>query len=111
MLVGVVRTGKGWASGDMGQWRVLPWTPHPGTLNVEVGEEAVAEFMARVSTWSPYKGHDHPYRMGILAGVEVAVTDSGIEPAQVEVVAPVRLRDLPLEDGDTVTILLRDEGE
>ena len=111
MVTGVVSTGKGWASRDMGPWQFLPWKPHPGTLNVEIGDDNVAEFLSKVRHWSYYNNRKYPYRLGKLNGVDVAVTDSGVRPGGIEVVAPVRLRDLPLNDGDTVTIMLDDEVE
>jgi hypothetical protein len=106
ILTGTVRTGKGWASADMSPWRQLPFAPHPGTLNVDIGRENVRAFMTTVRETTHYKGRVYPYRMGTLNGLPVAVTNSGLEPNQVEVVCGSRLRDLPLVDGDTVHILL-----
>jgi hypothetical protein len=106
ILTGLVKTGKGWASADMSPWNSLPFTAHPGTLNVDIGRENVRAFMSTVRDTKEYLGRIYPYRMGTLNGIPVAVTNSGIEPDQVEVVCGVRLRDLPLADGDTVHILL-----
>jgi CTP-dependent riboflavin kinase len=44
--------------------------------------------------------------MGTLRGVPVAVTDSETRRDEVEVIAPIRLRSLPLHNGDTVEIVL-----
>lgn len=107
-LTGVVRSGIGMASQDMGPWVGLPFVPYPGTLNVELGEDVVDEFLRTVTTCAHYRRRWYPYRMGTLNGVPVAVTDSQTEFGQVEVIAPVRLRDLPLSNGETVTILLED---
>ncbi len=111
MLKGTVTTGKGWHSKHMEHWHVLPFAAFPGTLNVEVGEDQVAVMLEGASLGADAEGRRFPYRMGTLNGIEVAVTDSGAVPSEVEVLAAVRLRDLPLDDGDTVTIILSDAVE
>jgi len=108
-LTGTVRSGIGRASADMGPWVRLPFEPYPGTLNVEIGEETVEAFLGTVTTCAHYRRRWYPYRFGTIGSVPVAVTDSQTEFGQVEVIAPVRLRDLPLQDGDTVTIVLAAE--
>jgi CTP-dependent riboflavin kinase len=108
-LTGIVRTGLGRAAADMGPWVDLPFDSYPGTLNVELGEETVEAFLRTVIRCAHYRRRWYPYRFGSIGSVPVAVTDSQTEFSQVEVIAPVRLRDLPLEDGDTVTIVLAAE--
>ena len=111
ILEGQVTTGLGWHKNNMGPWKVLPFKAYPGTLNVEVGKRRVQKFVATTTRRAESKVRSNPYRMGSLNGITVAVTDSDTEPDQIEVIAPVRLRDLPLRDGDTVSIMICDEVE
>lgn len=105
-IAGVVTAGVGWHANHMEQWSELPFDPFPGTLNVEVGSD-VAE---RLRLFMPHELHWNnrrwPYIFGSLSGVRVAVTESRARPSEVEVLAAVRLRDLPLHNGDRITIFL-----
>jgi CTP-dependent riboflavin kinase len=111
LLEGTVVTGFGWHRHNMGPWRSLPFSAYPGTLNVKVGYDQVAKFLDEVTDWVEHDGRSHPYRLGTLHGCTVAVTDSLTRRDEVEVIAPRRLRDIPLNDGDTVTIVLSDAVE
>jgi CTP-dependent riboflavin kinase len=110
-LTGKVVKGFGWHRHNMEPWEALPFKAYSGTLNVKVGTQQVTEFLDGVTGWIEHEGRFHPYRMGTLRGIPVAVTDSATKPAEVEVLAPIRLRDLPLRDGDEVTIVLDGEVE
>ena len=81
---------------------------YPGTLNVIVGKSQVAKMLSGAHLFTYVDGVKAPYRMGTLNGIEVAVCASGVEPSQVELVAAVRLRNIPLSDDDTVIIILDD---
>jgi len=111
ILTGEVVSGFGWHKKNMGPWSALPFRAYPGTLNLKVGQEAVEGFMREKSEWFEHKNCWYFYRTGTLNGTPVAVTDSGTSFGQVEVFAAVRLRSLPLVDGDTVTILLNGDVE
>jgi CTP-dependent riboflavin kinase len=105
-LTGKVVKGMGWHRHNMQPWKALPFDAYSGTLNVKVGKKQVTEFLDGVTDWVHYEGRWHPYRMGTLRGVQVAVTDSKTRRDEVEVIAPIRLRSLPLFNGDTVEIVL-----
>jgi CTP-dependent riboflavin kinase len=105
-LTGKVVKGMGWHRHNMEPWEALPFDAYSGTLNVKVGKKQVTEFLDGVTDWIEHEGRWHPYRMGTLRGVAVAVTDSKTRRDEVEVIAPIRLRSLPLFNGDTVEIVL-----
>jgi CTP-dependent riboflavin kinase len=105
-LTGTVVAGFGWHKNNMQPWRRLPFKPYPGTLNVKVGKKHAKEFMESVETWIEHNGRWYPYRLGTIAGVPVAVTNSESKSDEVEVLAAIRLRNLPLSDGDIVSIAL-----
>jgi CTP-dependent riboflavin kinase len=75
---------------------------------VRVGKSQVAKMLSGAHLFTYVEGTKALYRMGTLNGIEVAVCGSGVAPHQVELVAAVRLRKLPLSDGDTVIIILDD---
>lgn len=105
MLTGTVVSGEGWHSHNMKHWAVLPFEPFPGTLNVFVGEDAVEEMLKRSSGSVIRNRVAYRYWFGSVGEVDVAVTwNVGCAPGVLELVAPVRLRDLPLEDGDTIVV-------
>jgi CTP-dependent riboflavin kinase len=110
-LTGKVVKGMGWHRHNMQPWKALPFAAYSGTLNVKVGRKQVTQFLEGVTDWIEHDGRWHPYRMGTLRGVPVAVTDSETRRDEVEVIAPIRLRSLPLRDHDIVTIVLDDEVE
>jgi len=99
-------SGYGWHSEHMEHWECLPFKAYPGTLNVKVGRSQVKKMLLGAHLCTYVEGVEAPYRMGTLNGIEVAVATSGVAPTQVELVAAVRLRDLPLFDDDIVTIIL-----
>jgi CTP-dependent riboflavin kinase len=92
----------------MEHWECLFFKAYPGTLNVIVGKSQVAKMLSGAHLFTYVDGVKAPYRMGTLNGIEVAVCASGVEPSQVELVAAVRLRNIPLSDDDTVIIILDD---
>jgi CTP-dependent riboflavin kinase len=105
MLKGTVVSGEGWHSKHMEHWDVLPFAAFPGTLNVAVGNDAVEEMLKRSGESVVRDGVAHRYWFGFMGDVEVAVTwNVGCAPGVLELLAPVRLRDLPLSDGDTVEV-------
>lgn len=104
----MVTDGLGWHADHMEHWSGLPFEAFPGTLNVEVGLAAAERLRRAMPHVLHSDGRHWPYILGSLRGVQVAVTESRARPAQVEVLAAVRLRDLPLATGDRVTILLAD---
>lgn len=104
-LVGTVTAGEGWHSRNMGQWEVLRFRPFPGTLNVTVGVEQVAELRARRGRSTVFDHVEFFWWPCSVRGVVGVVTwNEGCAEGVVEVVAPVRLRDLPLSDGDVVEV-------
>lgn len=105
---GTVANGLGVHHTDMRQWAGLPFVAYPGTLNVDVGRDTARMLLARMPHVLHVFRREWPYVLGTLNGVEVAVTESRAKPWQIEVLAAVRLRDLPLRNGDVVTIVLRD---
>lgn len=107
-VTGTVADGLGVHHMEMSQWDGLPFRAHPGTLNVNVGRKVAKGLLARMPHVHHSFGREWPFVLGTLNGVEVAVTESRAKPWQVEVLAPVRLRGLPLENGDRVTIILHD---
>jgi CTP-dependent riboflavin kinase len=92
----------------MEHWECLPFKAYPGTLNVKVHRSQVKKILSYAHLYTYVDGVKAPYRMGTLNGIEVAVCGSGVAPHQVELVAAVRLRDIPLSDGNLVTIILDD---
>lgn len=105
MLKGKVVSGEGWHSRHMEHWAVLPFTPFPGTLNLYVGEQTVERMLQREGGSVVRDGIAFRYWFGSVNGEPVAVTwNVGCEVGVVEIVAPVRLRDLPLDDGDELTV-------
>jgi len=92
----------------MEHWECLPFKAYPGTLNVKVHTSQVKKMLSGAHLFTYVDGVKAPYRMGTLNGIEVAVCASGVEPSQVELVAAVRLRNIPLSDDDTVIIILDD---
>lgn len=104
---GQVTPGKGWHSQNMRQWSRLPFDPYPGTLNVRVGHKQVDKLRARPGRKVLFKGVEFYWWPCTVAGVDAVVTwNFGCEPGVVEVVAPSRLRDLPLTDGQIVEVVL-----
>jgi CTP-dependent riboflavin kinase len=102
---GQVTAGKGWHSGNMLQWSRLPFKPYPGTLNLRVGHKQVDELRALPGPKVLHKGVEFFWWPCTVAGVGAVVTwNFGCEPGVVEVVAPSRLRDLPLVDGQIVEV-------
>ncbi len=101
-------SGHGWHSKHMEHWKCLPFKAYPGTLNVIVGKSQVAKMLSGAHLFTYVEEVKALYRMGTINGIEVAVCGSGVEPTQVELVAAVRLRDIPLSNGDTVIIILDD---
>lgn len=105
MLTGRVVSGEGWHSQNMEHWSVLPFDPFPGTLNLYVGNRAVTAMLKRQGESVVRDGVEFRYWFGSFEGNPVAVTwNVGCEPGVVELVAPVRLRDQPLVDGDRVEV-------
>ena len=107
-VTGVVADGLGVHHMEMSQWDGLPFKAYPGTLNVDVGKDVAADLLARMPHVHYSFGREWPFVLGTLNGVDVAVTESRAKPWQVEVLAAVRLRDLPLANGDSVTIVFDD---
>jgi CTP-dependent riboflavin kinase len=110
-VTGTVADGLGVHHMEMSQWSGLPFRAYPGTLNVDVGLEVAADLLARMPHVHYSFNREWPFVFGTLNGVDVAVTESRAKPWQVEVLAAVRLRDLPLTNGDRVTIVLTDLRE
>jgi riboflavin kinase, archaea type len=88
----------------------LGFVPYPGTLNVLLEEPFPTERQAiQVEGFSEEGrtfGECKCYRIR-LNGIEVAVVrpeKSSYPPELIEVIAPVKLRALGLEDGDTVEV-------
>jgi CTP-dependent riboflavin kinase len=105
MLRGTVVSGEGWHSRNMEHWGVLPFAAFPGTLNVAVGDGAVEMMLKRSGGSVVRDGVTYRYWFGFVGDVEVAVTwNVGCALGVLELVAPVRLRNLPLSDGDTVEV-------
>jgi CTP-dependent riboflavin kinase len=105
MLKGTVVSGEGWHSRNMEHWAVLPFAAFPGTLNLAVGDEAVDAMLKRSGGSVVRDGVEYRYWFGWVGDVEVAVTwNVGCAAGVLELVAPVRLRGLPLSDGDTVEV-------
>jgi CTP-dependent riboflavin kinase len=87
------------------QWATLPFVPYPGTLNVWVGDGQVEQLRARPGTLVTFKGVEFYWWPCGVEGVPGVVTwNRGCAPGVVEVIAPLRLRDLPLVDGQTVEV-------
>jgi CTP-dependent riboflavin kinase len=106
-LEGQVCSGEGWHSENMRQWRRLPFVPFPGSLNVWVGDRQVEQLQQVPGRKVTFKGVDFYWWPCTVRGVAGVVTwNAGCVPGVVEVVAPVRLRDLPLIDGEIVEVLL-----
>jgi CTP-dependent riboflavin kinase len=107
VLTGTVVSGEGWHQKNMGHWKVLPFKAFPGTLNIEVGAEAVARLLERDGNVTVGKGVDFLWWPARFRGLDVAVTwNVGCAPGVVELVASQRLRDLPLTNGDVVEVEL-----
>ena len=106
-ISGIVADGLGVHHMEMSQWDGLPFKAHPGTLNVEVGELVAADLISRMPHKLMKFDREWPYVLGTLNNVFVAVTESRAKPWQVEVLSAIRLRDLPLRNGDPITIFLR----
>jgi riboflavin kinase len=90
----------------------LGFVPFPGTLNVQLDEPFPAEQEAIKIEGFAEEGRTFGeckcYRIK-LNGIEAAVVRperSRYPPELIEVIAPVKLRALGLEDGDTVEIIL-----
>lgn len=105
-VTGIVANGLGVHHKEMRQWNGLPFKAYPGTLNVKVGRTVAAELLALMPHKFVEYDRDWPYVLGTLNGVPVAVTESRAKPWQIEVLAACRLRDLPLHNGDRITIFL-----
>jgi CTP-dependent riboflavin kinase len=102
---GTVTSGEGWHSDNMRHWKVLPFAPFPGTLNLRVGHETVDRLRARPGRSVMFRHVEFFWWTCRVRNVTCVVTwNVGCEPGVVELVAPVRLRDLPLEDGDVVEV-------
>lgn len=98
-------SGEGWHSQHMEHWGVLPFEAFEGTLNLFVGDAAVAGITAQEGKITVGGGVQFFWWPGTLQGVDVVVTwNVGCAPGVVELVAAVRLRDLPLCDGDVVEV-------
>lgn len=107
MLKGEVVSGEGWHSRHMEHWAALPFAAFPGTLNLHVGEKAVERMLKRSGGSVVRDDVEFRYWFGSVNGNRVAVTwNVGCAPGVLEIVAPFRLRDLPLADGDTLEVEL-----
>ena len=110
-IVGVVEDGLGRASEVMAErpaefWSPLGYQPVPGTLNLRVGRAGkswVRRLQAPVTLDADAGGVAGPYWPVSIDGVEAHVRTSRAQ-ATVEIVSPVRLRSVGLDNGDPVTV-------
>ena len=127
-LIGRLATGIGMGT----SFTQLPWAkeqfidrvgidPFPGTINVIVDDPESMPVWVRLKQTASIRmenPNDGPYDCdakcwkvtinGKIDGAIVHPLVDGYPPAQVEVIAPVSVRDtLGIEDGDTVTLMIR----
>lgn len=107
-VVGTVRAGSGTAARKFADadFETFGYLPFPGTLNLRVGEAEKVMMRAGRLVDGPVVNSHTRYLPCTVGGVPAHVHFAG-GPKDVEVFAPVRLRDL-FADGDTVTITFED---
>lgn len=112
VVVGIVESGSGKAAELMGEtdldWSPLGYEPFPGTLNVAVSEEDRDYLKGLDGVEAPGLRRSTHYVPALVGETECHVhfarSPGGRPEKVIELVAPVSLRGLGYDDGDTIEV-------